>query len=579
MHHDQAMPYLREAMLLLIAAGIVVPLLHRLRISPVLGYLLVGCLIGPFGLGLLAGEIPLLALLTITDVHGVRHVAELGVVFLLFVIGLDLSFERLWTMRRLVFGLGSLQVLLSALVIGGVAHHAFGSSAEAAILLGASFALSSTAIVMQLLAERRQLGTPLGRASFAILLLQDLAVVPILFMVGVFGAPHGVDVGTSLLLALAKAAAVIVAIYLVGRLALRPLMRLVARTRSPEMFMAAILLVAIGSAALTGAAGLSMALGAFLAGLLLAETEFRHEIEVNVVPFKGLLLGVFFVSVGMVIDVRIVVANALPVLAAVFALIAVKALVIVLLCRAFGLSRAVSLETGLLLGQAGEFAFIVLGLANRMNLVEPSVVAFMLIVASVSMLVTPLVAMLARRWAVRIEQRAASGVQVDPSGLGEVDGHVVIAGYGRVGRALARVLDDEQIGYVALDLDTDQVERARTRGRPVYYGDASRLDMLRRARLDQARALVVTMDSASAADHIVRAVREFAPGLPIYARARDAAHARRLLQHGASQVVPETVEASLQLAARVLAGTGMPEDVVEQRIQKERDAELQRLRD
>ena len=579
MHDEPGIPYLREAMLLLIAAGIVVPLLHRLRISPVLGYLLVGCLIGPFGLGLLAADIPLLAALTITEVHGVRHVAELGVVFLLFVIGLDLSFERLWTMRRLVFGLGSLQVLLSALLIGGVAHHAFGCSAEAATLLGAAFALSSTAIVMQLLAERRQLGTPLGRTSFAILLLQDLAVVPILFLVGVFGAPHSDDVGTSLLLALAKAAAVVVAIYLAGRLALRPLMRLVARTRSPEMFMAAILLVAIGSAALTGAAGLSMAVGAFLAGLLLAETEFRHEIEVNVMPFKGLLLGVFFVSVGMVIDVRIIVANALPVLAAVFGLIGVKALVIVALCRAFGLSRSVSLETGLLLGQAGEFAFIVLALASRMKLLEPQVAGFMLIVASVSMLVTPLVAMLARHWAASIERRRVSGAQADPTELGEVEGHVVIAGFGRVGRALARVLDAEQIGYVALDLDTDQVQRARAGGRPVYYGDASRLDMLQRARLDQARALVVTMDSASAADHIVRAVREVAPGLPIYARARDATHARRLLQNGASEVVPETVEASLQLAARVLAGTGMPEEVVDQRIQKERDAELQRLRD
>lgn len=578
MQEELGIPYLREAMLLLIAAGIVVPLLHRLRISPVLGYLLVGCLIGPFGLGLLAADVPTVALLTISDLDGVRHVAELGVVFLLFVIGLDLSFQRLWTMRRLVFGLGSLQVLVSAGLIGTAAH-ALGCGAEAATLIGASFALSSTAIVMQLLAERRQLGTPLGRASFSILLLQDLAVVPILFLIGVFGAQQATNVGASLLLALVKAAAVMFAIYLIGRLALRPLMRSVARTRSPEMFMAAILLVALGSAALTGAVGLSMALGAFLAGLLLAETEFRHEIEVNVVPFKGLLLGVFFVSVGMAIDVRIILANVLPVLAAVCALIVVKATVILLLCRAFGLSRAVSLETGLLLGQAGEFAFVVLALANRMNLLQPEVMRFMLIVAGVSMLATPLVALLARRWAASIEQRTSPGALPDPGELGEIDGHVVIAGFGRVGRALARVLDDEQLSYVALDLDADQVARSRAKGRPVYYGDASRLDMLQRARLDQARALVVTMDSASAADHIVRAVREFAPGLPIYARARDATHARRLLQRGASEVVPETVEASLQLAARVLAGTGMPEEVVEQRIQKERDAELQRLRD
>ncbi len=577
MHADLGIPYLREVMLFLVAAGIVVPLLHRLRVSPVLGYLLVGFLIGPHGLGLLAADWPALEMLTITDLDGVRHLAELGVVFLLFVIGLELSFERLWAMRRLVFGLGSLQVLVSAVAIAGVAA-GFGADAAAATLIGASFALSSTAIVMQLLAERRQLGTPLGRTGFSILLLQDLAVVPILFLVGVLGAGAGASVGTSLALALGKALLAMVAIYLVGRLALRPLMRTVARTRSPEMFMAAILLVALGSAALTGAAGLSMALGAFMAGLLLAETEFRHEIEVDIEPFKGLLLGVFFISVGMAIDVGVIVAHALPLLAAVVGLMLGKALLIAALCRAFGMSRALSLETGLLLGQAGEFAFVVVVLAQQLSLLDPAVAQFMLTVAGLSMVLTPMVASLARGWAVRLERRAASGDEINNLELAEVDGHVVIAGFGRVGHALARVLDVEHLDYVALDLDADHVAQQRAKGRPVFYGDASRLDMLKRTRIDQARALVVTMDNVNAADHIVRAVRDFAPDLPIYARARDGTHARRLLEHGASQVVPETVEASLQLAARVLAGTGMSEEAVEQRIQDERDAEIRRLR-
>lgn len=577
MHADLGIPYLREVMLFLVAAGIVVPLLHRLRVSPVLGYLLVGFLIGPHGLGLLAADWPALEMLTITDLDGVRHLAELGVVFLLFVIGLELSFERLWAMRRLVFGLGSLQVLVSAVAIAGVAA-GFGADAAAATLIGASFALSSTAIVMQLLAERRQLGTPLGRTGFSILLLQDLAVVPILFLVGVLGAGAGASVGTSLALALGKALLAMVAIYLVGRLALRPLMRTVARTRSPEMFMAAILLVALGSAALTGAAGLSMALGAFMAGLLLAETEFRHEIEVDIEPYKGLLLGVFFISVGMAIDVGVIVAHALPLLAAVVGLMLGKALLIAALCRAFGMSRALSLETGLLLGQAGEFAFVVVVLAQQLSLLDPAVAQFMLTVAGLSMVLTPMVASLARGWAVRLERRAASGDEINNLELAEVDGHVVIAGFGRVGHALARVLDVEHLDYVALDLDADHVAQQRAKGRPVFYGDASRLDMLKRTRIDQARALVVTMDNVNAADHIVRAVRDFAPDLPIYARARDGTHARRLLEHGASQVVPETVEASLQLAARVLAGTGMSEEAVEQRIQDERDAEIRRLR-
>jgi CPA2 family monovalent cation:H+ antiporter-2 len=578
MHENLGIPYLREVMLFLVAAGIIVPLLHRLRVSPVLGYLLVGLLIGPHGLGMLAADWPALQMLTISDLEGVRHLAELGVVFLLFVIGLELSFERLWAMRRLVFGLGTLQVSACALAIGFVAF-AFGIGAEAAVLLGASFALSSTAIVMQVLAERRQLGTPLGRTSFSILLLQDLAVVPILFLVGVLGSRDGSGVGLSLLLALGKAAGVIVAIYLVGRMALRPLMRTVARTRSPEMFMAAILLVALGSAALTGATGMSMALGAFLAGLLLAESEFRHEIEVNIEPFKGLLLGVFFISVGMTINVGVIFADIVPMLGAVVGLMAGKALLIAALCRAFGIPRAQSLEVGLLLAQAGEFAFVVVVLAGRMSLLEPDVAQFMLTVAGISMLLTPMVAAVARRWAARLEQRAAASSAVDVAGLGESEGHIVIAGFGRVGHTLARVLDVEHLDYVALDLDADHVAQQRSKGRPVFYGDASRLDILKRTRIDQARALVVTMDNASAADHIVRAVREFAPGLPIYARARDGTHARRLLKHGASEVVPETVEASLQLAARVLVGTGMSEEAVDQRIQFERDAELRRLRD
>lgn len=577
MHSEVGLPYLRELMIFLIAAGIVVPLLHRIRISPVLGYLLVGFVIGPFGLGLFAAQFPALHYVSISELDGVRQLAELGVVFLLFVIGLELSFERLWAMRRLVFGLGSLQVLLCALGIGLIAL-AFGASAQTAILVGSALALSSTAIVMQVLAERRQLGTALGRTSFAILLMQDLAVVPILLLVGVLGAGASEHVAGALAFAFTKAALMIAAIYLIGRLLLRPLMRSVARARSPEMFMAAILLVAIGSAMLTQAAGLPMALGAFLSGLLLAETEFRHEIEVAIEPFKGLLLGLFFVSVGMGLDARVIALQAPALLAAVLGLSLLKGLSIALLCRAFGLSNAVALETGLLLGQAGEFAFVVLGIAAQQALISAELGQFMLLVAGLSMLVTPLVALIARRGAMHLAARAAAANALDPDELHDVEGHVVIAGFGRVGVTLARVMDVEQIAYIALDLDVEEVARARARGLPVHYGDASRLEILRRTHLEQARALVITMDSAKAAEHIVRAVRDFAPNLPIYVRARDSKHARRLLAHGASEVVPETVEASLQLAARVLVGTGMSEDAAELRIQIERDFELRSLR-
>ena len=564
--------YLREIVVFLVAAGIAVPLLHRLRVSPVLGYLLIGALIGPFGLGLLVADYPWVAYLVIDDREGVGRLAELGVIFLLFVIGLDLSLERLWGLRRLVFGLGSLQIVLTASVIGALAV-AGGLAPAGAALLGASLALSSTAIVMQLLAERRVLGSPLGRTSFAILLMQDLAVVPLLLLIGVLGARGGDGLAWSLLLALTKALLVIVLIYLIGRRVLQPLLRLVARSRSPEMFMAAVLLIAIGSAALTGAAGLSMALGAFLAGLLLAETEFRHRVEVDIEPFKGLLLGLFFMSVGMGIDYREIGAQAGAIAAAVLGLYLIKSTLTAGLCLAFGLSRPVALETGVLLGQGGELGMVILGMAASMALLPAETAHFALIVVSLSMLLTPLLA----QWGQRLAHRLVVRIVADdalPDDWTDVEGHVVIAGYGRVGRSMARILETEQRAWVAFDLDVEIVARARAAGLPVFQGDAARLEILERAAIGRAAALGGTTDNRPAADHIVRGVRAHAPALPIYARARDGEHASRLRAFGASDVVPETVEASLQLAARVLDQLGLPPEAVADRIHRERESEL-----
>ncbi len=578
MDHSHSLPYLREIVVFLVAAGIIVPLLHRFRISPVLGYLLVGGLIGPFGLGLLADAHPWVANLVIAELDGVTRLAELGVIFLLFVIGLELSFERLWAMRRYVFGLGSLQILISGVVIGLIAS-GFGNSAASSAILGACLALSSTAIVMQLLAERHALGTTLGRSSFSILLMQDLAVVPILFLVGVLGAKAGGSIGLSLAGALAKAAGVIVGIYLLGRVVLRPLLRQVARTRSPEMFMAAILLIAMGTSALTGAAGLSMALGAFLAGLLLAETEYRHRVEVDIEPFKGLLLGLFFMSVGMGIDYRVLGTDAFWILGSVAGLFVIKSLITAVLCVAFGLPRHVAVEAGLLLGQGGEFAFVVIGLAVTMGVIDGDVARFMLIVAGLSMLITPLVAQIGQRLARKLDRSAGNGsADLHFEGADDLEGHVIIAGFGRVGRAMARILDAEQRPWLAFDLDVENVTRARRQGLPVYFGDSARMEMLERARIDQALAVVVTTDDRTAADHIVSGVRAHVGGLPIYARARDREHARQLLADGATDVVPETVEASLQLAARVLEGLGTPNEAVTERITRERELELGPLR-
>ncbi|GAB4291189.1 MAG: cation:proton antiporter [Thiohalomonadaceae bacterium] len=575
---SHGIPHLREIVLFLVATGIVVPLFHRFRISPVLGYLIVGGIIGPYGLGLFVEDIGWLSYAVISDIHGVQALAELGVIFLMFMIGLDLSLDRLWAMRRWVFGLGSLQVVVTATVIGAIAW-GFGNTPGASMVLGACLALSSTAIVMQLLIEKRQLGTPLGRSSFSILLMQDLAVVPILFLVGVLGTRLEGGLELALLLALGKAVVVIVGIYLIGRMVLRPLFHMVARTRNVEMFMAATLLMVIGSSALTGMAGLSMALGAFLAGLLLAETEFRHEIEVDIEPFKGLLLGLFFMSVGMGIDYRVVGQEAFWIAASVLGLFVLKSVITAGLCLAFGLPRHTSLETGLLLGQGGEFAFVVVGLAMTLKLIPGEVGQFMLIVTGLTMVVTPLVAHTAGKLAAKLEPPATTAAQEgDLQGVGGLEGHVVVAGFGRVGRILGRTLDADGIPYLALDTDANGVADARGKGMPVYYGDAARLEMLRRAHTHTARALVVTMDNPGAAEHVVRVVHAEWPHLPIIARARDSAHGSRLLAFGATDVILETVEASLQLSGRILQLAGTPEEVARRRIDTQREMELAAVR-
>jgi len=575
---EHGIPYLRELVIFLVAAGIVVPLFHRIKVSPVLGYLIIGGVIGPFGLGHLAKEIGWLSVAVISDIEGVRRLAELGVIFLLFMLGLELSLDRLWTMRRLVFGFGVLQVTLSGGAIAAIVY-ALGARVEAAIVLGACLALSSTAVVMELLIQGRLLGTPVGRTSFAILLLQDLAVVPILFIVSVFGTTRDGNVWLELLVALGKAAGVIAAIFIAGRLVLRPLFRMVSHARSAEMFMAATLLVVIGAASITGASGSSMALGAFLAGLLLAETEYRHEIEVDIAPFKGLLLGLFFISVGMGIDHRVIGEQGPGLLAALTGLVALKSLIIIALSRLFGLPLHTAIETGLLLGQAGEFAFVVVALARSLDLLPEPLAQFVLIVVGLGMVATPFIAGGARRLGKLMEDHAAQAAQArSAAALEGMEGHFVIAGFGRVGRMLGVLCDAEELPYLALDMDSANVADARREKLPVFFGDASRLQMLRRANLDRARALVVTMDNAAAAEQVVRKARSEYPNLPIYARALNRAHATRLLALGASDVVLENLESSLQLAGRVLAGTGCPEDVIIRRIEAQRAIELKKIR-
>ncbi|MDH3771802.1 MAG: cation:proton antiporter, partial [Nitrospirota bacterium] len=404
-----------------------------------------------------------------------------------------------WAMRRSVFGLGGAQVVLTGIVIAAIASM-FDNTLSAALVLGAGFALSSTAIVMQLLAENRRLGTATGQTTFAVLLFQDLAVLPILFMVGALATRNEGSIAFSFAMALGQAALAVAVILVLGRMVIRPLFRFVGRSASREMFLAAVLLVIIGTSIATERAGLSMALGAFLAGLLFAETEYRHEIAVDIEPFKGLLLGLFFVSVGMGIDVVQVAAKPFWLAASVVGLFLVKGVIFYGLARLVGRPPSVALESALLLGQGGEFAFLVVNLAFGLGLMPGPTAQFMFIVTGLTMVATPLVAHGARRLARAIETGEANGQQREADLPTDLSGHVIVAGYGRVGQMLGSVLDAQELPHSALDTDTALVARFRRAGASIFFGDARRPAMLRKVGIERARALVVTMDNPSAAE-------------------------------------------------------------------------------
>lgn len=565
-------------LIFLVVAGVIVPLFHRARIGTVLAFLLVGVVLGPYGLGRLAPDHPWLWYVTFDDPDRALPLAELGIVFLLFLLGLELSLDRLWKLRRYVLGVGLLQVGVSTVALG-VLLRLSGAQPPASIILGLCLALSSTAIVMQLLAEQRRTATQVGRIALSVLLFQDLMVVPILFIVGVLaghasgGSPGGI---VALIWPFLQALAVVGAIMLAGRYLFTPLLRSAARTGSRDLIMAITLLIVIGISAVTGSAGLSYALGAFLAGLLLSDSEYRHHIETDLEPFKGLLLGIFFITVGTSIDVQVVLAQAAWILVALLVLIAVKAAIIFAVARAFRVPAAASVELALLLAQAGEFAFVVVGLARGHDLVTPQLATSAIAVVGLGMMVSPVLAMLAHRASERLARHAqaahAPGVE-----LLEIEDHVVIGGFGRVGRTVADLLDAESVPFIALDGNSRLVGEYHKRGQPVYFGDASRAEMLERAGARRARAFVVTVDDARTAEHMVRAIRELRPDAPIYARAKDAAHAARLAALGCMDVIPEAVEASLQLGARVLECIGLPEDAVVQRLDAAREHETAKL--
>ncbi len=548
--HDTGLPFLTELLTFLVTAIVVVPVSRLLRISPIIGFLGVGVLVGPSALAIAH------------DAERIEALAELGVVFLLFTIGLDLSLDRLWKARRYVFGMGSLQLLGCAAVIGGLAY-LWGNNWAASLLLGLSMALSSTAMVMQLLVERGQMSSRAGRTSFAILLFQDLAVVPILFLTALLSTRGGASDLSSLALSLGKAVLAVTVILVLGRLLLRPLFRRAAGLHSPELFMAMTLLAILGTAVATFHAGLSMALGAFLAGMLLAESEFRHQIDANIQPFKGLLLGLFFISMGMRIDLSLIMDDWGNVAIAVLGLYAIKTAVITLLALAWQHTLPQALQVGFNLGQGGEFAFVVVAAALAGAIIAPETAQFMLVVTGLSIALTPFAGMLGEWISSKAAERASTEQPGGaPGDFADLEDHVVIAGFGRVGRTVGQLLSERQVPYVALDMDADLVSRLHRGGLPVYFGDSRRPEVLEAVRAGKASSLVITLDDAESARAALAAVHHHWPHLRVFARARDMGDARALMEGGARQAVPEMVESSLQLAAEVLMDRGIPADAV-----------------
>ena len=560
----------RDALIVLTTAAVIVPVVRRLKFSPVIAYLAAGVILGPNGIALLAPGNQFVDWVTISPENNLDLVGELGVVFLLFLIGLELSFQRLVTMRRLVFGLGSLQILVSAAAIGGICY-ALGVPTGPAVLIGLSLALSSTAIVIELLSQQQRLATVSGRTSFAILLMQDLAVVPLLLLVTLLAGHAGVSVFEGVLTALVQAVFALAAVAGVGWLLLRPLFRHVAASQSQELFVAATLLVIVASGLATAVAGLSMALGAFVAGLLLAETEFRRAIQATVEPVKGLLLGVFFFTVGMNLDTRVVFAEPAQVLLGTLGLIGLKAFLLLPLLRTFKVAASSIAEVSLLLASGGEFAFIILGLAVIAGVIATDLATVIFAITTLSMLLIPVLDILGRLIAGHLQRRETLAPELLMQPSAEMAPRALIIGFGRVGRLLSEMLEEQDVSHLAIEHNPSNVTPWRLRGKPVYYGDALNDYFLRQCGISQAAAVIVTINSPSAVEEIVREVRKVNPGVVIVARARDAEHARKLYDLGATDAVPETIEASLQLAEASLVGLGVPTGLVIASIHEKRD--------
>ena len=537
-------PALSDALTILGAAGIVIPAFARLRISPVIGFIIVGIIAGPFGLGALTDRYPWLSWVSITDPEGIEPFAELGIILLLFSIGLELSFRRLVAMRHMVFGIGAAEMVLIAALIAGALLVTGQESAQGALWLALALAMSSTALVLPISGTQG----PVGRAALSMLLFEDLALVPMLFLIGAAGGAATSGLGQIAL----QGTLVILAILVVGRFVLPSLFAQAARSKKPELFLAISLLVVILAATVTASTGLSPILGALVAGLVIAETDYRSEVELVIEPFKGLALGIFLITVGMRIDVGALLGNWPILLGALLAVLLVKAMVTGLLLRMAGARPGVAAETGLLMASPSETTLIVLGAAGVAGILGAETVAFWSAATAIGLTITPLLASLGRLMARRVDHAALAAEEAGPTA-----GKTMIFGFGRVGRMVADMLAEHGRPYLAVDSDIDGFTEARKHGYSVLYGDVSRRELIEKLNLDTVLAVVLTMDDPVLTARIARRLREEHPALPIIARARDTDHAAALYRAGVTDAVPEALEASLQLSEAVLVDIGV----------------------
>jgi len=532
--------YLIDIIILLVAAVIAVPAFQALRLGAVPGFLISGVLVGPSGLGL------------IDNIVEISHLAEIGVVLLLFVIGVELRPARLWLMRKLVFGLGTLQILITGFLIGSACHLLFDIPLRTAILIGPALALSSTAFVLQLLAEQKLFNTSYGRASLAVLLMQDLAVVPLLALVPLLTMTEmsiSEDIGYALL----ESLVILSLLVIVARYLLHPILHRVALSGNAEVFTASAVLIVLGTALLAEHIGLSMAMGAFLAGLLISDSAYRHQVIAEVQPFRGLLLGLFFMTMGMSLNVNSFINDPISAIALLAGLLTVKAVVLFPLAYLFGISKNKALAVALILAQSGEFALVLFSLANDAALIDDTVFQSLLMLVLLSMLVTPPMARLAERL-----YRSEVGQNTNTADDNEPElTTIVIAGFGRMGHRIGCILDQLSIPYVALDNDASVVETQRRHGYPVFYGDVCKPEVMKAAGADDADTIIITLNTAQGTEEVVTALRKRNSDAAIYVRGSNLEQCRRLHELGATHTVSENLEASLELARLTLAHSGI----------------------